>query len=133
MDTDEAGLHTSVSTKPGPSDPDPVGAESKTPQRHQHLSHLNFWLIILTINVCFFLALVETVIRSVRAKSITLTQPQSIVSTALPTIINELHNGQFIWVGSAYNLSSTAFMPTIGGLSEVRCPFSSSESNSQHV
>lgn len=43
----------------------------------------------------------------------------SSVSTALPTIVNDLNGSDFIWVGSAYALSSAAFMPPTGGLSNV--------------
>ncbi|KAJ7931029.1 iron permease [Mycena leptocephala] len=41
------------------------------------------------------------------------------ISTALPVITNELHGTQFVWVGSAYALSSTAFIPMSGGAAEV--------------
>ena len=42
------------------------------------------------------------------------------VATALPVIINELHGDDFVWVGAAYALASTAFLPMSGGLAEVR-------------
>ncbi|KAF4564674.1 hypothetical protein EYR40_010842 [Pleurotus pulmonarius] len=38
------------------------------------------------------------------------------VSTALPTIVQHLHGSEFIWVGSAYAIASTAILPTVGGL-----------------
>lgn len=41
------------------------------------------------------------------------------VSTALPTIVADLHGSQFVWVGSAYALSATAFLPLSGGLAQV--------------
>ncbi|KAJ7131555.1 major facilitator superfamily domain-containing protein [Mycena crocata] len=41
------------------------------------------------------------------------------VSTALPVITDDLHGTQFVWVGSAYALSSTAFLPMSGGVAEV--------------
>jgi MFS family permease len=42
------------------------------------------------------------------------------VSTALPTITDDLHGGDdFVWVGSAYALSSTAFLPLSGNLADV--------------
>ncbi|KAL0947702.1 hypothetical protein HGRIS_013788 [Hohenbuehelia grisea] len=41
---------------------------------------------------------------------------QTAVSTALPTIVQHLHGSQFIWVGSAYAIASTAILPTVGGL-----------------
>ncbi|KAJ7727424.1 iron permease [Mycena maculata] len=43
------------------------------------------------------------------------------VGTALPTIADALHDtkGNYIWVGSAYAMSSTAFIPLSGNLSNV--------------
>ncbi|KAJ7124307.1 iron permease [Mycena epipterygia] len=43
------------------------------------------------------------------------------VGTALPTIANALKDtkGDYIWVGSAYALSSTAFIPLSGNLADV--------------
>ncbi|KAF7378339.1 putative iron permease [Mycena sanguinolenta] len=41
------------------------------------------------------------------------------VSTALPTIVEHLHGSDFIWVGSAYTIASTAVLPTIGGLAST--------------
>jgi MFS family permease len=41
------------------------------------------------------------------------------VSTALPTIVADLHISQFLWVASAYGLTSAAFLPLSGGLAEV--------------
>ncbi|KAJ7101372.1 major facilitator superfamily domain-containing protein [Mycena belliarum] len=41
------------------------------------------------------------------------------VSTALPVITDQLHGTQFVWVGSAYALSSTAFLPMSGGVAQI--------------
>ncbi|KAG6371276.1 major facilitator superfamily domain-containing protein [Boletus reticuloceps] len=41
------------------------------------------------------------------------------VSTALPTIANDLHASQYTWVGTAYALASTAFLPMSGGLAQT--------------
>ncbi|KAF8546205.1 MFS general substrate transporter [Imleria badia] len=43
----------------------------------------------------------------------------SSASTALPTLANALHASQFTWVGSAYALASTAFLPMSGGLAQT--------------
>lgn len=51
------------------------------------------------------------------------------VSTALPTIVNDLHGSQFLWVGSAYALSATAFLPLSGGLAQVSLTLSFSPSS----
>ena len=44
---------------------------------------------------------------------------QSGVSTALPIIVRDLNGTEFEWVGSAYSLSATAFMPLSGGCAQV--------------
>ncbi|KAG8221503.1 MFS general substrate transporter [Butyriboletus roseoflavus] len=62
-----------------------------------------FWLIFVSMCICLFLSAIEI----------------SSVSTALPTITNALHAYQFTWVGSAYALSSTAFLPLSGGLAQT--------------
>ena len=62
-----------------------------------------FWLIIASMCTCLSLSALEI----------------SSVSTALPTIVNALHASQFAWVGSAYALSSTAFLPMSGGLAQI--------------
>jgi MFS family permease len=42
------------------------------------------------------------------------------VSTALPTIAADLDGGDsFVWVGSAYALASTAFLPLSGALADI--------------
>ena len=44
---------------------------------------------------------------------------QTAVSTALPTIVHDLNGNDFVWVGSAYALASTALIPATGGMAEV--------------
>jgi MFS family permease len=41
---------------------------------------------------------------------------QSFVSTALPTIVQDLGGNDFIWAGSAYALAGSAVVPLCGGL-----------------
>ncbi|KAH9962046.1 major facilitator superfamily domain-containing protein [Russula compacta] len=41
------------------------------------------------------------------------------IGAALPTIIHDLKGEQFIWVGSAYALGSTALVPLYGGLTQI--------------
>lgn len=64
---------------------------------------LKFWLIFASMCICLFLSALEL----------------SSISTALPTIAHELRATQFVWVGSAYALSSTAFLPMSGGLAQA--------------
>ncbi|KAJ6456089.1 iron permease [Mycena sanguinolenta] len=62
-----------------------------------------FWLIFLCVMLVRFITALEL----------------SIVSTALPTIVNTLHGTQFVWIGSAYTLCSTAFVPLSGSLADI--------------
>jgi MFS family permease len=41
------------------------------------------------------------------------------VATALPTITADLHGKDFVWVGSAYALASSAILPMTGGLAQI--------------
>ncbi|KAJ7250496.1 major facilitator superfamily domain-containing protein [Mycena haematopus] len=62
-----------------------------------------FWCIFMCVMLVRFITALEL----------------SIVSTALPTIVNALHGAQFVWIGSAYTLCSTAFVPLSGSLAEI--------------
>ncbi|KAI9000562.1 iron permease [Trametes punicea] len=63
-----------------------------------------FWLSFVAVLVSNFLSALD----------------MSAVSTAVPTMTNDLHGGDnFVWVGSAYGLASTAFLPFSGRLSDV--------------
>ncbi|KAJ7711738.1 major facilitator superfamily domain-containing protein [Mycena olivaceomarginata] len=75
----------------------PEPAEEKPPR------DMRFWLVFLCLCVCSFIAAVEL----------------GAISTALPTIIEALHGTQFIWVGSAFTLGSTALIPFAGGLAQI--------------
>ncbi|KAF8443970.1 major facilitator superfamily domain-containing protein [Boletus edulis BED1] len=62
-----------------------------------------FWLIFASMCTCLFLSALEL----------------ASISTALPTIANDLHASQYTWVGTAYALASTAFLPMSGGLAQT--------------
>ncbi|KAF9018941.1 MFS general substrate transporter [Hymenopellis radicata] len=62
-----------------------------------------FWILFTSLNVTLFLSALELLA----------------VSNALPTIAQDLKATEFAWVGSAYALSSTAFLPMTGALAEV--------------
>ncbi|KAJ7191888.1 iron permease [Mycena pura] len=62
-----------------------------------------FWMIFFSVMLSQFLTALEL----------------GVVSTALPTIVNDLHGAQFVWIGSAYTLCSTAFVPLSGNLAEI--------------
>ncbi|KAI0291121.1 major facilitator superfamily domain-containing protein [Russula brevipes] len=62
-----------------------------------------FWCIIFSLSA-------STLLTSVDLTSI---------GAALPTIVRDLKGQQFIWVGSAYSLGSTAIVPLCGGLAQI--------------
>ncbi|KAF8572629.1 MFS general substrate transporter, partial [Ramaria rubella] len=64
---------------------------------------LRFWLILLSLCLTLFLSALEL----------------TAVSTALPTIVADLHGSGFVWVGAAYALASTAILPMTGGLAHI--------------
>ncbi|KAF8546204.1 MFS general substrate transporter [Imleria badia] len=63
----------------------------------------NFLLIFTFMCICLSLSALEL----------------SSISPALPTIANDFHASKYTWVGSAYALSSTAFLPMSGGLAQA--------------
>jgi MFS family permease len=80
-----------------PTMPDPSSESS--PSR----KGIPFWLIFTSICIALFASALEL----------------TTVSTALPTIANDLGITEFVWVGTAYSLASTAFLPMSGGLAEI--------------
>ncbi|KAF7340801.1 MFS general substrate transporter [Mycena sanguinolenta] len=63
-----------------------------------------FWIVFASLNLALFLAAIELLA----------------VPNALPTIASALSSkSEFVWVGSAYALASTAFLPFSGGLAEA--------------
>ena len=62
-----------------------------------------FWLIFVSLMTSAFVAALEL----------------TAVTNALPVIVYSLQGGEFSWVGAAYSLASTAFLPMTGGLAEV--------------
>ncbi len=63
-----------------------------------------FWLSFLAIITSIFLSALDL----------------TAVATALPTITADLDGGEdFTWIGSAYSLSSTAFLPLSGALADI--------------
>ncbi|TBU53297.1 iron permease [Dichomitus squalens] len=63
-----------------------------------------FWLSFIAVVVANFLSALD----------------MTAVSTAVPTITSDLHGGDdFVWIGSAYGLASTAILPFSGRLADV--------------
>ncbi len=83
---------------------------------------LAFWLIVLSLCISLFLSALELVSSFFPwdAQWYIECPLQTSVSNALPTIVQDLHGEDFVWVGSAYALSSTAVLPASGALAEVR-------------
>ncbi|KAJ7432347.1 MFS general substrate transporter [Mycena latifolia] len=78
-------------------------AELGRNEEKKYYRSLSFWLVILGLNISSFLALLEG----------------TIISNALPTIVNSLHGADYVWVGSAYSLSAATFMPSTGVLAQT--------------
>ncbi|KAF8520682.1 MFS general substrate transporter [Gautieria morchelliformis] len=64
---------------------------------------LRFWVILASLCLTLFLSALEL----------------TAVSTALPTIVAELNGSDFVWVGAAYALASSAILPMTGGLAQL--------------
>ena len=63
-----------------------------------------FWLSFVAVVMSIFLSALDL----------------TAVATALPTITRDLNGGDnFVWVGSAYALSSTAVLPLSGSLADI--------------
>jgi MFS family permease len=62
-----------------------------------------FWLMLLALCMALFLSALEF----------------TAVATALPTITADLHGTDFVWVGSAYALASSAILPMTGGFAQI--------------
>lgn len=93
----------------------PQELENRPPRKGLH-----FWLVFVSICVSLFLSALEYVSITILARtSKYLFKSQTAISTALPTIIHELEGDNFVWVGSAYSLASTALLPATGGMAEV--------------
>jgi MFS family permease len=63
-----------------------------------------FWLIFLALCLTLFLSALEYMA----------------VPNALPVIIHDLEGREFEWIGTAYGLASTAFIPLSGNMAEVQ-------------
>ncbi|KAI0341086.1 iron permease [Trametopsis cervina] len=64
---------------------------------------LSFWMIVIANLTCDFLSAFD----------------MTAISTALPTIVQDLGGQDFIWAGSAYSLAGTAVIPMCGSLVPV--------------
>nr|AAF01426.1 Mfs1.1 [Coprinopsis cinerea] len=62
-----------------------------------------FWLIFASLSVTLFLSALD----------------YTALASALPVIVHDLKGSDFSWVGTAYALSSTAFLPMSGGLAQI--------------
>lgn len=79
-----------------------VPATSEADEQSQ-LGGFRFWMIFVALMVSTFLSALDF----------------TSVSTALPTIVQDLQGTEFAWVGSAFALGSTAILPLTGGLAQI--------------
>ncbi|KAG9050253.1 hypothetical protein FS837_006694 [Tulasnella sp. UAMH 9824] len=82
-----------------PSQSEQISPAASTPT----VGGLQFWLIFIALMVTCFLSAIEL----------------TSVSTALPTIVEDLAGTDFAWIGSAFALGSTAILPLVGGLAQI--------------
>ncbi|KAI0257990.1 major facilitator superfamily domain-containing protein [Gloeopeniophorella convolvens] len=73
------------------------------PPEEQGPRDAKFWIVILSLCIGIFLTSMEF----------------TAIGTVLPVIVSDLHGQQFIWVGSAYTLGSTAPVPFLSTMSQV--------------
>ncbi|KAG8913263.1 hypothetical protein FRC01_004632 [Tulasnella sp. 417] len=71
--------------------------------KQPQLGGFRFWMILAALMVSTFLSALDF----------------TSVSTALPTIVQDLQGTEFAWVGSAFALGSTAILPLTGGLAQI--------------
>ncbi|KAI0809185.1 major facilitator superfamily domain-containing protein [Irpex lacteus] len=96
----------SSSEKDTPYFVDIVSARKDTGNGHEfswRTRGLSFWMIIVANLLSDFLSAID----------------MAVVSTALPTIVQDLGGNNFIWVGSAYALAGSAIVPLCGGLASI--------------
>ena len=88
---------------------------------HNSAKGFRFWMIFVAICVAMFMSALEFVSSSgdfILSPSL-ITNRQVSISSALPTIVHDLHGQDFVWVASAYALASTALLPASGAMAEV--------------
>ncbi|KAI0273935.1 major facilitator superfamily domain-containing protein [Russula aff. rugulosa BPL654] len=87
---------------------EPLSFSSPSPKPSDDLPYgvpkdWKFWCIIFSLSLSILLTAMEL----------------TSIGAALPTITRSLKGEQFIWVGSAYALGSSALVPLCGGLSQI--------------
>lgn len=91
-----------------------------TGQERQHTG-ARFWLVFLAICITLFLSALDYVspLSNLVYSNAVLTELQTVISTALPTIVYDLQGDDFVWVASAYALADTALLPASGAMAQV--------------
>ncbi|KAF9062261.1 iron permease [Rhodocollybia butyracea] len=80
-----------------------LALNKNAPDSEEMPRNWRFWCIILSLAICMLLTAIEF----------------TAVGTALPVIVQSLNGDEFVWVGSAYTLGSTALIPFCGGLAQI--------------
>lgn len=94
----------------------PTGADGNVAPKRD----LRFWMCLTSLMISSFIIALDLVrLSRVLSISLLILALQSGVSTALPVILHDLGGTQFEWIGSAYALAATAFLPLSGGLAQV--------------
>ncbi|CDO75065.1 hypothetical protein BN946_scf184605.g6 [Trametes cinnabarina] len=84
--------------------PSPHSSLASSPPPQKSPKGSAFWLCFTAVVVCNFLSALDV----------------TAVSTALPTITDDLHGGDlFVWVGAAYGLASASILPFSGRLADI--------------
>jgi hypothetical protein len=87
--------------EPSQDDRPAIAAHSNTPKGH--VKSLRFWAVITALSLTGMLAALES----------------TIITSALPTIINTLGGGNdYVWVPNSYLLASIAILPLVAQLSD---------------
>ncbi|EJU01276.1 MFS general substrate transporter [Dacryopinax primogenitus] len=103
-DRHERDADTVTLTPPLEEAPAIVSESAELEQHYGVKKDAGFWMIILSLCVTSWLAAIDL----------------TSVSTALPTIVDDLHGGSdFVWVGSAFTLASTAILPLSGNIATI--------------
>ncbi|KAH9962027.1 major facilitator superfamily domain-containing protein [Lactifluus volemus] len=96
-------MSSSTPLPPSPTKGSNFTAQSEVSTHNGVPKDWKFWCIIFSLALSVLLTAVEF----------------TAIGAALPTIIRDLKGEQFIWVGSAYALGSTALVPLCGGLTQI--------------
>ncbi|KAJ7738146.1 MFS general substrate transporter [Mycena metata] len=103
MSSDASPLKVEERSIPGISETGSKESQETTETPVSSSHGIRFWLVFIALCFCVLLSALDL----------------GGVGTAAPTIVADLHGSDFSWVGSAYTLSSAAFLPLSGNLAQI--------------